>query len=82
MPGRTYSAFVAIDWSGAKGRRHKGIAIAEARGEHFTISSAAREGGGFRLTGTDRGDDDHFTIRLVPAGGGTEGRLVITDRSR
>jgi hypothetical protein len=24
---------VAIDWSGAKGRRHKGIAIAEARGE-------------------------------------------------
>jgi hypothetical protein len=33
MPGRTYSAFVAIDWSGAKGRRHKGIAIAEARGD-------------------------------------------------
>jgi len=24
-------SFVAIDWSGAKGRRHKGIAIAEAR---------------------------------------------------
>jgi hypothetical protein len=24
---------VAIDWSGAKGRKHKGIAIAEARGE-------------------------------------------------
>lgn len=28
-----FSAYVAIDWSGAKGRRHKGIAIAEARGE-------------------------------------------------
>jgi len=28
-----FEAFVAIDWSGAKGRRHKGIAIAEARGE-------------------------------------------------
>jgi hypothetical protein len=28
-----FSAFVAIDWSGAKGRRHKGIAIAEARGD-------------------------------------------------
>jgi hypothetical protein len=28
-----FSAFIAIDWSGAKGRRHKGIAIAEARGE-------------------------------------------------
>jgi hypothetical protein len=28
-----FAAFVAIDWSGAKGRRHKGIAVAEARGE-------------------------------------------------
>ena len=28
-----FSAYVAIDWSGAKGRRHKGIAIAEARDE-------------------------------------------------
>jgi hypothetical protein len=27
-----FAAYVAIDWSGAKGRRHKGIAIAEARG--------------------------------------------------
>ncbi|MEO8547368.1 MAG: hypothetical protein ABI422_03265 [Sphingomicrobium sp.] len=32
MSGR-FVAYVAIDWSGAKGRRHKGIAIAEARGE-------------------------------------------------
>ena len=30
---RQFAAYVAIDWSGAKGRRHKGIAIAEARGE-------------------------------------------------
>ena len=28
-----FASFVAIDWSGAKGRRHKGIAIAEARGD-------------------------------------------------
>ena len=28
-----FEAFVAIDWSGAKGKRHKGIAIAEARGD-------------------------------------------------
>ena len=28
-----FDAFVAIDWSGAKGRRHKGIAIAETRGD-------------------------------------------------
>ena len=32
MTGR-FAAFVAIDWSGAKGRKHKGIALAEARGE-------------------------------------------------
>jgi len=30
---RHCAAYVAIDWSGAKGKRHKGIAIAEARGE-------------------------------------------------
>jgi hypothetical protein len=28
-----FQSFVAIDWSGAKGKRHKGIAIAEARGD-------------------------------------------------
>ena len=28
-----FESFVAIDWSGAKGKRHKGIAIAEARGD-------------------------------------------------
>jgi len=28
-----FSSYIAIDWSGAKGKRHKGIAIAEARGE-------------------------------------------------
>ena len=31
--GRRFASFVAIDWSGAKGKRHKGIAIAEARGD-------------------------------------------------
>jgi hypothetical protein len=28
-----FAAYVAIDWSGAKGTRHKGIAIGEARGD-------------------------------------------------
>ena len=28
-----FTSFIAIDWSGAKGRRHKGIAISEARGD-------------------------------------------------
>ena len=32
LPNDRFAAFVAIDWSGAKGSRHKGIAIAEARG--------------------------------------------------
>ena len=27
-----FARFIAVDWSGAKGKRHKGIAIAEARG--------------------------------------------------
>jgi hypothetical protein len=30
---RRFESYVALDWSGAKGRRHKGIAIAEARGD-------------------------------------------------
>ena len=33
ISGRIFDAFAAIDWSGAKGRRHRGIAIAEARGD-------------------------------------------------
>ena len=28
-----FASWVAIDWSGAKGKKHKGIAIAEARGQ-------------------------------------------------
>ena len=54
-----------------------------ARGEHFTIASAAPEGEGFRLSGTGRGEGGNFTLRLAPAAaGGTEGRLVISDSSR
>jgi hypothetical protein len=33
VQARRFECFVAIDWSGAKGKRHKGIAIAEARGD-------------------------------------------------
>src|SRR3990170_6934780 len=33
MPPPHFTSFVAIDWSGAKGKRHKGIAIAEAKGD-------------------------------------------------
>ena len=34
IEGSQFNCCVAIDWSGAKGRKHKGIAIAEARGEN------------------------------------------------
>ena len=30
---RRFATYVAIDWSGAKGKGHKGIAVAEARGD-------------------------------------------------
>lgn len=33
IPGRHFAAFIAIDWSGARGRHHKGIAIAQARSD-------------------------------------------------
>ena len=33
MTASRFAATVAIDWSGAKGNRHKGIAVAEARGD-------------------------------------------------
>ena len=52
-----------------------------ARNEEFTIQSAAREGNGFVLTGTGREDNDRFTLRVAPRdGGGTEARLVLSDR--
>ena len=37
-----FASYVAIDWSGAKGRRHKGIAIAEARGRCRAAADSAR----------------------------------------
>ncbi len=51
-----------------------------ARARQFAISSAGREGGAYRLAGTIRGEDEGFTLHLAPGGGGTEGRLVISDR--
>ncbi len=51
-----------------------------ARAGQFAIASAGREGGGYRLAGTIRGEDEGFTLHLAPAGAGTEGRLVISER--
>ena len=52
-----------------------------ARREDFTIQSAGREGNVLVFAGTGRHDDDRFTLRVTPrAGGGSEGRLVLSDR--
>lgn len=53
-----------------------------ARGkEDVVVTSVEREGGGYLVQGTARNDDGRFTVRLAPRpGGGTEGRLLVTDR--
>jgi hypothetical protein len=51
-------------------------------GRSFAVASAAREGEGYVISGTEKGDGDPFTVRLAPKnGGGTEGRLALTDRN-
>jgi hypothetical protein len=51
-----------------------------ARGQEFTLEAARQEADGFVVTGTDRQDGDRFTLRIAPgAGGGTEGRLLLSD---
>jgi hypothetical protein len=52
-----------------------------ARASIFSVASVAREGSGFVVSGTEKGDGDPFTIKLSPAAGGTEGRLLLTDRN-
>jgi hypothetical protein len=52
-----------------------------ARGGHFALSSAAKEGDEFVFAGAEKGDGDRFKLRLRPrSGGGTDGRLVVGDR--
>ena len=52
-----------------------------ARAADFTVSSAAREGGAFVVAGTTRDNDGQFRVRLLQrAGGGTDGRVVLTER--
>ena len=54
-----------------------------ARSENLTIQAARREGNEVVLTGTGRHEHDQFTLRVAPrAGGGTEARLVLSDRNK
>lgn len=52
-----------------------------ARAKEFTLVSEGREGDAVVLNGRTTGSDT-FTLRLAPgAGGGTEGKLAVRDRS-
>ena len=52
-----------------------------ARGPQFTVGSDIREGAAFVVGGTTRENGGRFTVRLSPRqGGGTEGRLLLSDR--
>jgi hypothetical protein len=52
-----------------------------ARANGFRISSAKQDGEAVLITGTQKSDGDPFSVRLSPgSGGGTEGRLTLSDR--
>ena len=54
-----------------------------ARNTDLTIQSVNPEGNGFVITGTGKQDNERFTLRVTPReGGGTEGRLVLSDSNR
>jgi len=51
-----------------------------ARAADFTVASAARAGDAFVISGTRKREDGSFRIHLTArAGGGTDGRAVLTD---
>lgn len=52
-----------------------------ARASGFQINSAKQEGEVVTIAGTQKSDGDPFSVRLSRgAGGGTEGRLTLSDR--
>ena len=53
-----------------------------ARAPDFTVATANREGAAFVIAGTTADNDGNFRIRLSPrAGGGTDGRVILSDRN-
>ena len=53
-----------------------------ARSTGFTINSVRREAGAILIAGAEKEDGDPFSLRLAEAsGGGTEGRLTLSDRN-
>ena len=52
-----------------------------ARHDDIVVASAGRQGEGFLLSGTVGEEKKRFDLRLTPRlGGGTEARLLLTDR--
>ena len=52
------------------------------RASAFTVASLGRDGAALVISGTETGDGDPFKLRLSPrSGGGTEGRLTLSDKS-
>jgi hypothetical protein len=52
-----------------------------ARDNGFQIRSASQDGEAVLISGTQKSDGDSFSVRLSPAaGGGTDGRLTLSDR--
>ena len=52
-----------------------------ARVEHFTIASVARRGDGYAIRGVEKENGKAFGLRLTPRNAGTEGVLMLRDRS-
>jgi hypothetical protein len=53
---------------------------APARAANFTIATANRDGPAYVFAGTKKDGDGRFRIRLTPrAGGGTDGRVLLSD---
>lgn len=53
---------------------------AAAQKQGFSITSERRDGDASVFTGSQKSDGDPFTLRLAPAGAGTEGRLTLHER--
>jgi hypothetical protein len=53
-----------------------------ARATGFSIAGIRREGADYLISGAEKQDGDPFSLRLTSrSGGGTEGRLTLTDQS-
>jgi hypothetical protein len=51
-----------------------------ARAENFSLSADGKEGGAFVFTGTEKGEQQGFRLRLEAKGAGTDGRLIVRDK--